>query len=764
MEARKLLEYYYNFILFRPEYPMLKKTDHLVTDDRTYVPYESIFGGESINGYNLYIGQAEIEDLIWSMGEEVPDGGAKAYLCMIRTDKRGYYVKNSFFISPVLFALAKILKEKKPGTQLDLTLINRANDEMDEFLGTFDRKLEYRELKEIFSYVANKLNLSEFLQGFSTLIQERDIYGHSIPDGHLRDLEEILSSDKECPGIETMARNVKNVLKNASPLDENYTPERVKEMISPEKNSLGMWPGHDKITLREQLVINQIINGRDKPFTYFRMIHDKDQALRLLPEIITANLIERAAAMTRYSKPDDAFTEKPFKDNKEFASAYHMPEERLLNNALIMMGKDQGFIDDLEQNLDQVMTALDPNPYFLNGQKPYMVQKFSNNRDVIKFIRDVYKGKKDKGLADQLEGETYDWEEARKSFREVLDRVLIKREEIMQEYRTTFGYQDLLEKGSAASVRVEELKARIESSEASREFKEKEMEKLTAVLEEHELSMQELQNEMGFLRKYFPFFFQNDEKVIRYRSMVEDHKKYLEEMEEEKRELNMILSEYHSLKDELEQEDNNYKTRKTQLEDSAQDIASYRVKYGKGFTDDEILHRLVRENLKQDSGVWLSEEYNDLRKELLAESLKVHRAFLSNSRAFKTDLMLFVRMLEGKIQDRDLDRVYIDLVKVYSMITPVLFIGTDYAPYFLAVAEPYEFKSVFIPEAAQLPLAESAGILWRFKQVTSFNLTGDHWSFPETPQVIAKNLSTSILGVKDPEILDLSLADILNIL
>lgn len=188
------------------------------------------------------------------------------------------------------------------------------------------------------------------------------------------------------------------------------------------------------------------------------------------------------------------------------------------------------------------------------------------------------------------------------------------------------------------------------------------------------------------------------------------------------------------------------------------------MKYGKGFTDDEILHRLVRENLKQDSGVWLSEEYNDLRKELLAESLKVHRAFLSNSRAFKTDLMLFVRMLEGKIQDRDLDRVYIDLVKVYSMITPVLFIGTDYAPYFLAVAEPHEFKSVFIPEAAQLPLAESAGILWRFKQVTSFNLTGDHWSFPETPQVIAKNLSTSILGVKDPEILDLSLADILNIL
>ena len=764
MEARKLLEYYYNFILFRPEYPAMKKTDHLVTDDRTYVPYESIFGGESVNGYNLYIGQTQIEDLVWSIGEEGPDSGTKAYLCMIRTDKRGYYVKDSFFISPVIFALAKILKEKKPGTQLDLTLINRANDEMDEFLSTFDRKLEYRELKEIYRYVVNKLNLSEFLSGFMTLIQERDIYGHNIPDGHLRDLEEILSSDKECSKIELVARNVKNVLKNASPLDEDYTPERVKEMTSPEKNSLGMWPGHDKITLREQLVLNQIINGRDKPFTYFRMVHDQAQALRLLPEIITANLIERAAAMTRYSKPDDAFTEKPFQDNKEFASAYYLPEKRLLNNSLIMMGKDNGFINGLEANLDQVMTALHPSPYFMNGQKPYMVQKFSNNRDVIEFIRDVYKGQQDAGLANQLEGEVKDWESARKSFREVLDRVLIKREEIMQEYRTTFGYQDLLEKGSTASVRVEELKAKVESSEASREFKEKEIEKLTAVIEEHDLTMQELQNDMGFLRKYLPFFFKNDEKVIRYRSLVEEDKKYLEEMEEEKRELNMILSEYHNLKNELEEEDNNYKVRKSQLEESARAIASYRNKYGKAFSDDEILHRLVRDNLKQDAGLWLNEEYNDLRKELLAESLKVHRAFFSNSRAFKTDLMLFTRVLEGKIQDRDLDRVYIDLVNVFSMITPVLFIGTDYAPYFLAVAEPNDFKSVIIPEAAQLPLAESAGILWRFNQITSFNLTGDHWSGPETPNVIAKNLSTRILGVKDPEILDLSLADILNIL
>ncbi len=763
MEAKKLLEYYYNFILFRPDYPGGRKTDHLVNDDRTYVPYESIFGGESLNGYDLYIGQAQIEDLVRAMGEEPADSGTKAYLCMIRTDKRGYYIRNSFFISPVMFALAKILKEKNPWTLLDLTLINRANDEMDEFLMTFDRKLEYRELREIFSYVVNKLNLSEFLPNFQTLIQERDIYGHNVADGHLQDLEEILSSKDEGTRIDLMARNVKNVLKNASPLEEDYTPARVKEMTSPEKNSLGMWPGHEKITLREQLVLNQMINGRDKPFTYFRMVHDDKQALRLLPEIITANLIDRAAAMTRFSKPDDAFTEQPFKDNKEFSSAYHVPEERLLNHSTIIMGKDDGFIDSLGHTMDQVMTALEPQPYFKAAGKPYIIQKFTKNRDIIHFLRDTYKSK-GTGLADQMKNGTQDWEAARKEFREVLDRVLLKREEIMQEYRTTFGYRDLLEKGSAASVRVEELNARIESSEASREFKEKEIRKREAVIEEHDVSMKELQNEMGFLRRFFSFFFTGDDKVIRYKTMTDAHRKLLEEMEEHKRELNLILGEYHNLKLEHEQEESNYKARQEQLEEAARDIAEYREKYGKAFTDEEILHRLVRENLKQDSGVWLSEEYNDLRKELLTQALNVHRAFISNSRAFKTDLTLFAMMLEGKIQDRDLDRIYIDLTKVFSILTPVLFISSDYAPYFLAVAGPDEFKSVLIPEASRLPLAEAGGALWRFRQITAFNLPGDHWTFPETPPLIAKNLSSRILGTRDPEDLDLSLADLLNIL
>lgn len=762
MEPRKLLEYYYNLILFRPEYPVANKTDHIVTDERTYVPYESIFGGVAAEGYNIYIGSADTQSLVRAMGETEDDTPGLSYLCMIRTDKRGYYIPNSFYIAPVMFALAKMIKERTTGTLLDLTLINRANDDMDVFLTTFDRKLEYRELTEVYNYVVNKLNLSDFFTDFIALVRERDIYGHNVADGQLMDMETILTSLKNSERLELTAQHIRSVLKNASPLEEDYTPGRVREMTSPEKNPLSMWPGHDKISLREQLMLNQIIHGPDKPLAFYRMIRDKQQFLRIMPEIMTDSLIERAAAMTRFSRPDDAFTEVPFRDNKEVATAYYLPEERLLNQSIFLLSKDPSLVDALEQKVDSVMTTFKPGPYLQVGGKNLMVQRFDSNQDVIRFVRDAYKGEGN-GLARQLNG-AQDWEAARKEFRETLDLIVRKREEIMSEYRTTFGYQELLEKGSAAALHMEELQSRIESSEASREFKEREMEKRQSTLDEHELQLQELQNEMGFLRRFLKFFFKKDPQVIQHDEMAVTHKKLQEELEAEKRELNLVLTEYHGLKEEYAQVEAEYESRQGQLKDASASIARYREKYGKAFTDEEILHRLVRENLKQDTAVWLNEEYNDLRKTLLSQALKVHRAFLANSRSFKTDLQLFTMVLEGRIQDQELDKIYVDLLKVVSMMTPILSIAADYQPYFLSVAKLDEFRHLYIPEASALPLAEASGSLWKFRHISAFALGKDHWTIPDTPHVIARNLSTRLLGMRDPESVDVSLADVLNVI
>ena len=97
MEAKKLLEFYYNTILFKPDYPETEKNDYLVNDERRYVPYESIFGGESEAGYNIFIGKAETEVLEKAIDESYSAGTQSfTYIAMIKTDKRGYYIRQSF--------------------------------------------------------------------------------------------------------------------------------------------------------------------------------------------------------------------------------------------------------------------------------------------------------------------------------------------------------------------------------------------------------------------------------------------------------------------------------------------------------------------------------------------------------------------------------------------------------------------------------------------------------------------------------------------
>ena len=368
------------------------------------------------------------------------------------------------------------------------------------------------------------------------------------------------------------------------------------------------------------------------------------------------------------------------------------------------------------------------------------------------------------GLAYQLNDGAGNWEETRRDFRTLLDEVLSKREEIMQEYRTTMGYQDVLEKVSSSGVRIDELKARIESSEASKAFKENELNRRKATLDQHHETMQLLKNEMGFFKRFLKFLFARDEQVILYNKMEEDQKKLNADIESTNRELNLVLTEYHNLNSDLAQVEEDYSSRKEQLNEAAHNISTYKEKYGKAFADDEIIKRLVRENLKLDTELWISEEYNDLRKKLLAQALKVHKAFLSSSRSFKTDMTLFTMVLEGKVKDRDLHEIYVNLLKVSGLLSPMIYLSTQYEPYFLSVAQKEGMGNILIPEAGIMPLKEACGALWKFKNITAFNIGEDHWSFPEVPEVIEHNIANRILGMKDPAIVDLSLADVMNVL
>lgn len=758
MNAKKLMEYYYNSILYRPEYPEKNRKDYLVSEDKTYVPYESIFGGESQGGYEIYIGQVSVEEILKDLDRAEGNPSSDAFLCMIRTDKRGYYVKQSFYLSPVLFALAKILKENNPMADLDLSLINRANDEFDEFLVSFDRKLEFRELNEVFNYVVNKLNLSEFLPEFSARIKERDPLAFHANDGYLKDLEDMILSRGGLGDVETIAEGIHRVMKASSPLKDDYSLLRVKEITSPEKNPLSLWPGQDRLGLRDQLILNQLAS-QDKS-VYYPMVHKDEAIIKLLPEIIGQSILDRAVAMIRYANPDEAFKEVNFKQNKELSSSYYLPEDRLVRHNLVLADDSVDLVNAMEEVMEPALTALDPYPYYHRNGKPYLTEKFSSNLDILRFLR--YFVKKDDSTLNQIKGDTPNWEEARKRFRLKLEEAARLREEILGDYRLTFGYPDMLEKVSAASLKEEELKGRVEAALASKALREKELKDLEAAYEEKDAHYQELKAKIGFLKNLFSFFFAQDEDLKKKKLMQAELAEMEEAMTQANQDMNMAHSAYHDLKEEGDAAKADYEGQKAQVDQAAIRINSLKDKYEAGFADEEKLAALVKEGLRSESQLWIHPQFNQIRQELTMEAWRVHKAFISSSRFLKTNLALLALFLEGKIQEEDPAEVHRELIKTLGMVAPLLFVSTDYAPYFFSTFETGQLPTVVIPRGKALPLEENLGLLWRSRKTIVFAGGRDHWYTPRTPAMIQDNLIHRIGGGKPKLDLDLSIADAFN--
>lgn len=763
MEARKLLEYYYNYILFMPEYPESEKTDHMVTDEKTYVPYESIFGGECETGYDLYVGKIDTEALTGIMTKEISITQSWSYLCIIKTDKRGYYIKDSFYLSPVVFALAKILKEKNPYTSLDLNLINKANEDFNEFITIFDRKLEYKELSEIFNYVINKLNLSEYVTEFSTLIKERDLLDSNVQDGFLRDLEYIISTRYESENIDNINSALGKVVKNTSPLKEEITLERLMELTSPERNSIGMWPGHRNLSLKEQIIINTLDSDRQKGLQFLKNLRSEDEAVRIVLEYMANRIVERAVLLSRYVTPDEAFKEVKFKENKEYSTSYFIPDSQLIDNNTLILDKGDDFLKRLRAATEGIIEAYGPNPYYQVEGNSYIVQSFMNNKDSLKWNKDIWR-KKDNGLKLQVFSVEVDYEKARREFRNSFDKVLKRRDEIVFEYRITHGYQDLLEKVNSFGLKKEELKNRLDSTEASREFKERELTKKKEELEKHTQSMKKLEQELGFGKKYVSFLFKNDPQVLKFEEMEHLKEKLSSEVDLSTRDLNIIINEYHDIQYEMKSLEEEYNLRRDELEDSARRISYYKEKYGDSFSNEEINAKLVRSDITLPVSLWTDEEFDSLRKQLFIEALKLHRAFFNNSRCFKTDAQLFALALEGKITESDLGSIFHELFKVVTMMTPIAYINTDYAPYLLANAEKESILSAIIPEAGKIPLYETFGITERFKNILGFNVGIDHQRIPAIPDMVEENLAKKILNSDNPDKFNISIGDIMHVL
>lgn len=405
MEDRKLMELYYNMILMKPEYPQIVKGDCVLNKDKNYVPYESIFGGTSGAGYDIYIGKVDVNELldITQIADEYK-GKRETYLCKFKADKKGYYKRNSFYISPLIFAIAKMNKEKNEFCDIDINAINKANDEFNDFLLLLDRKLEAKELSEVFNYVVNKLNLSILNLEFNGVIKEANLFLHSEDDGILLEIEKLLSRRQQSEKVSNLL-TFKTTLADKKRKQNTIEKDSIIKLSHPDMNSVGMWPNLDSLNLREQVALNELIGRKKEKLEKVDIVTSNESIEKIALEYIVANTIERAMILSSYEDPDDAFREIDFEENRLYSSTFYEIDERIANKNLVVCDSKNEFFKFLNK---KVIGEFEKNnkykkllqEVFNIGKLPYIFEKLNSNFDVLNLVNETWKGKE--GLKIQL--------------------------------------------------------------------------------------------------------------------------------------------------------------------------------------------------------------------------------------------------------------------------------------------------------------------------------------------------------------------------
>lgn len=304
-----------------------------------------------------------------------------------KTDKKGFYLKNSFQLSPILWALSiwiQSKKKKKNDFNLDKA-------QYDDIISKVDKKLQGSNvtqfLKGLYDYICydyicnlfpeiamqnefpeiamqNEIGFIEYNRYLNediknkskNLIDYSDL-GKSFFLDDIIQLENLIRDDRfgdrnayEKKVIEYILSGYEKSIENKNIkrhiISPKEPPEKMKSFFEKTLNvaeaPMGKWPARFMPALMQQVAVNLAIKQNDDAPIFSVNGPPGTGKTTLLKEIVASNIVDRAKILADYNgAPDDFFDRHdflhgPLKDNHnsyhECAPAYYSINNDLINN------------------------------------------------------------------------------------------------------------------------------------------------------------------------------------------------------------------------------------------------------------------------------------------------------------------------------------------------------------------------------------------------------------------------------------------------
>lgn len=752
-KTKDILNYWYNLEFFSPFWPLKtqetlqinkpsKKLPWIIKDDPRYI-------------YDIYLGKIKsqdlIDDMLDSIGEKddsIEKDSSLSCICAFKLASDGTYIENSFSVTPFVWAVAKIIAEKNLRTNLSIFEIDQLNNEMNEVLISVEKKLEFKDLKDIYTKIMKKILLNLPTSVFCAIINKKFTKKNDeendnetnisiLSSFYVSDIDMIRHKVQKEDKIANYIESLNNP--KMSRLEIDVDASQMKKWVLPEKFPLGKWPSIYSPCLMQQIAINIGISDEEQLENIFSVNGPPGTGkTTLLKEIIASYVVDRAILLSNYQKPDEAFKKCWFASNEnEYLKYYYKLTSELNKYGIIVASNNNAAVENISRELPLAEDVKESNSglfdinenkdiYFSdiaktlmnNGQECWglISARLGKKSNIKELTQALWFNKENVNLQQLYKKELPNWKEAKRVFKNKYKEVLSYRKEIENTIEKTNKHKQIVQEYDNVKDVMSKAKDRITALEDLINQKIKEQESVKYQFETLMENKKLLKSKLSFFKRMFSFFFRKD-------NIISQLKQTKEELDALKIKLTDISLELSRLKVQLDKTiadysaaQRHFKEKEKAYINSCELMKKYKEQFGNNFADEKFWENIPNNESSQMACPWTDKNYDTLREELFYYALMLQKAFILNSKAVKQNISCLINMWNGSFSEKDKVSSYAHLLNTLFLVIPVLSTTFASVETFLKYIDKSELGTLIIDEAGQVTPHSALGALWRTRK------------------------------------------------
>ena len=744
------MDYLYNLEFCSPTIPSGNKIYDEKAEHKKFprIPNGKAKDEKKKKVFTIYIGELNyrpiLEKLITKFSANVAlqkYGETLSTICGFKIDEEGNYLPSSFSISSFIYAL-DTLWHQDPNEE-----VHFSKEKYQEYQIKISEKvspvipslLTEEAAEQIYEVLKNTLSLFEEYISYDIKIMEEEVFKEVEESSPailgsfcLNDVSEIRKSPT--PKIEKLLslKHDKDIL-----ISENS--EEILKVIDPEKSPIGKWPCKFEPSLMQQVAIQLSLEPSVGPIFSINGPPGTGKTT-LVKEIIADRIVRRAEKMTHFENPNDAFKKHPIDFPIDaYSSSFYELDPSLKGYEIIVASNNNSAVENITLELPEAkgvsqkkaLTSLfdikkNDEIYFselanaINTQKEnwgLISVRLGKKENINKFLTPLWFDKKEeaKTIHYYYKNNLQSFAIQKQSFQKKYQEVMKVQQELINTYHEFLKFLDITNKRETLIKEEQNHQEKISSllQEKKEVEKEKNVKEKKRTREEKLLT--EIRQKMPLHLRLFSFLFRTNFYVEKY----QETRSHINQLNEEILNLTIKINEIEDaiLKEEGNQE--HWQMSKEKLSQESSKIERQLTKAKESGIKIPTLQDLEKINEKvevQISSFFVSEEYDRLREELFYEALHLHKSFVLNSQAFKTNLGLIVNMLNSLSYNDIKRKYYAQLLPNLFLLVPVISTTLASVERFLSFIPQDSLGLLILDEAGQATPASTLGIINRSKK------------------------------------------------